>query len=270
MMTGTAGSEHRNEREEQAAGARVNVGTAERAISAVAGGALAVYGVRQRSLPGVLLAGIGAALIDRGLRGHCMVYQAMNIDTAHREPARPEEFFRRGIHVQEAVTINKPPEELYRFWRKLENLPRIMQHLEEVIVRDPTHSHWRATAPAGMHVEWDAEIINDEPNQTIAWRSLADAAVQNAGSVRFVPAPGDRGTEVHVTLDYLPPAGRIGSWFAKLFGEEPSQQVYDDLRRFKQVMEAGEVPTIEGQPAGAGRARDKAVAGMKPVEMQNA
>jgi uncharacterized membrane protein len=141
-----------------------------------------------------------------------------------------------------------------------------MDHLKAVTVQDDKRSHWVVKAPAGNEVEWDAEIINDEPNKTIAWRSLADACVANSGSVRFVPAPGDRGTEVHVVLDYLPFAGRIGVVIAKLFGQEPSQQIEEDLRQFKQVMEAGEVPTVEGQPAGNGRGRDRAVAGSKPLQ----
>jgi len=141
--------------------------------------------------------------------------------------------------VQQVVTIKKPPEELYRFWRDFTNLPRIMDHLESVTVEDGKRSHWRARAPAGNSVEWDAEIINDEPNRVIAWRSLENASVANAGSVRFIPAADNRGTEVRVTLDYIPPAGRAGAIVAKLFGEEPSQQVKDDLRRFKSVMENG-------------------------------
>jgi uncharacterized membrane protein len=190
----------------------------------------------------LILAGLGAVLVERGVRGHCAVYDALNLDTAHDEPARPEEYFNRGIHVQQVVTINKSPEELYRFWRDFTNLPRIMDHLESVTVQDGKRSHWRAKAPAGNTVEWDAEIINDEPNRIIAWRSLETASVANAGSVRFIPAPGKSGTEVRVTLDYIPPAGRAGAIVAKLFGEEPSQQVKADLRRFKSVMETGEVP----------------------------
>jgi uncharacterized membrane protein len=171
------------------------------------------------------------------------MYDALNFDTARGEPARPEEYFNRGIHVQQVVTVNKSPEELYRFWRDFTNLPRVMDHLESVTVEDGKRSHWRAKAPAGYTVEWDAEIINDEPNHLIAWRSLENATVANAGSVRFIPAPGDRGTEVRVTLDYIPPAGRVGAIVARLFDEEPSQQVKADLRRFKSVMETGEVPT---------------------------
>lgn len=250
--------------------ARVNVGGAERWASGLVGGALAVFGLRQRSLAGLAVAGVGAALVNRAVRGRCGVYGALNIDTAHREPARPEEYFSRGIHVEHSVTINKSPDELYRYWRDFNNLPRIMDHLESVKVQDEKRSYWVAKAPAGYKAEWDAEIINDEPNKLIAWRSLAEATVPNSGSVRFIPAPADRGTEIHVVLDYIPPAGRIGWLIARLFGQEPKQQVQEDLRRFKQFIETGEVPTIEGQPAGGGRGRDRVIAGERPLELQTA
>jgi uncharacterized membrane protein len=148
---------------------------------------------------------------------------------------------REAVNVHEVVTINRPASDLYAFWRNFSNLPRIMSHLESVEETGDRRSHWKATAPAGAKVEWDAEIVEDRPNELIAWRSLPDAQVPNAGSVRFVPAPGDRGTEVHVELRYDPPAGKLGKAVAKLFGEEPSQQIAGDLRRFKQVVETGEV-----------------------------
>jgi uncharacterized membrane protein len=245
---------------------RINIGATERWATGLGGGAIALYGLRQRSLSGLALGAIGAVMVNRSVRGHCSVYDKLNIDTAHKEPARPEEYYSRGIHVERSVTINKTPQELYRYWRDFSNLPRIMDHLKSVAVQDDKRSHWVAKAPAGYQVEWDAEIINDDPNKTIAWRSLAEASIANSGSVRFVPAPGDRGTEVHVTLEYIPPAGRIGVFIARLLGKEPGQQIQEDLRRFKQVMETGEVPTIEGQPAGGKRGRDRAIAGSRPLQ----
>jgi uncharacterized membrane protein len=146
-----------------------------------------------------------------------------------------------GIVVVEAITINRPRQEVYSFWHNFENFPRFMAHLESVQRVDDRRSHWKAKAPAGAAVEWDAETIEDRPNELIAWRSLPDAAVPNSGQVRFRDAPGNRGTEVIVELKYQPPGGRIGALIAKLFGEEPSQQVKGDLRRLKQVMEIGEV-----------------------------
>jgi uncharacterized membrane protein len=154
-----------------------------------------------------------------------------------------------GIRVRKAITINRSPEDLYRFWRDFENLPRFMRHLESVRVLDDGRSHWVARGPGGSRVEWDAEITLDVANQLIAWRSL-EGDVDTAGSVRFERAPGGRGAVVRVDMQYRPPAGAMGALIARLFGEEPEQQVPEELRRFKQVMEAGEIPTTEGQPQG--------------------
>ena len=156
------------------------------------------------------------------------------------------------MHLKKAITVNRAPEEVYRFWHDFRNLPRFMRHLEDVQVTGSRRSHWKAKAPAGMTVEWDAVVVDDRPNELIAWRSLEGADVDNSGSVRFTPAPGGRGTEVRVELDYAPPGGAVGATIAKLFGEEPEQQVQDDLRRFKQVLETGEVvyseATVHGRP----------------------
>ena len=151
-----------------------------------------------------------------------------------------------ATRVRKSLIINRPPEELYQFWRDFENLPRFMQHLESVRVTGEGRSHWVAKAPAGTTVEWDAEITEDRPNELIAWRSLEGADVENAGSVRFEPAPGNRGTIVRVEIEYNPPGGALGAAVAWLFGEEPGQQAQDALRCFKQVMETGEVVLSEG------------------------
>ncbi len=158
-----------------------------------------------------------------------------------------------NTYVAKSITIKRPVEEVYNFWRNFENLPQFMYHLESVEVRGSGRSHWVAKAPGGTTVEWDAETIEDVPNQRIAWRSLPDADVTNSGSVEFRRAPGDRGTEIHVEIRYEPPAGKLGTLVAKLFGEEPSQQVGDDLRRLKQVLETGEVVRSEASPEGQGR-----------------
>jgi uncharacterized membrane protein len=147
----------------------------------------------------------------------------------------------QGIRVRKSVTVNRPADEVYGFWRNFENLPRFMQHLESVQMTGDRRSHWQAKAPAGTTVEWDAETTEDRPNEVIAWRSVEGADVPNSGVVRFLRAAGGRGTEIHVDLRYEPPAGKLGALVAKLFGEEPSQQVEGDLRRFKQVLEVGEV-----------------------------
>ncbi len=147
--------------------------------------------------------------------------------------------------VRQSVTVNRPVEEVYAFWHNFENFPRFMAHVRSVSVSG-RRSHWVAKAPAGMTVEWDAEIVDDRENELIAWRSLEESDVQHSGKVRFVRAPGARGTEVRVDLAYMPPGGALGRALAKLFGEEPEQQVREDLRRVKQILEAGEIPISDG------------------------
>ena len=151
----------------------------------------------------------------------------------------------RGIRVEKAVTINSTAEQLYSFWRNFENLPRFMDHLQSVTVIDEKGSHWVARGPAHIKAEWDAEIINDIPNERIGWRSTEGSRVDNAGSVHFKRASGDRGTEVHVVLRYDPPGGVIGAAFAKLFGEDPAFQVQEELRKLKELIETGEIATNE-------------------------
>jgi uncharacterized membrane protein len=225
-----------------------NISDVERWISLAAGGVLAAYGLSRRSTGGVALALGGAALLYRGVMKHCPMYGAMGIDTSGQDCDAPAQEFspstpvKHGIVVQQAVTISRPREEVYSYWRNLENLPRFMDHLQEVRVLDEKRSTWVARAPGGGTVEWDAAITDERPNEMLAWHSARDAQVHNTGSVRFHDAPGGRGTEVKVVLQYTPPAGALGAAVAKLFGEEPSQQIADDLRRFKSILEAGEVP----------------------------
>lgn len=214
--------------ERSIAGAGQRGGRLTRWAPAAAGAALALYGLTRGSGGGLAVALVGGTLAYRSVK---------------RE--RP-----RTIEVDKSVTIDKPREEVFRFWRNLESLPRFMKHLDSVRATGDRRSHWVAKAPAGMTVEWDAEIIAEEENELIGWRSLEKAEVENAGTVRFREVPGGRGTEVHVSLRYNPPAGAIGAAFARLFGEAPEQQIEEDLRRLKQIMEAGEIATTEGQPAG--------------------
>ncbi|HEX2053542.1 MAG TPA: SRPBCC family protein [Actinomycetota bacterium] len=155
-----------------------------------------------------------------------------------------------GLKGRTAITVNKPAEDVYGYWHQFENLPTFMFHLESVTKRGDNLYHWVAKAPLGRKVEWDAEVVEDLPNQLIRWRSTEDADVPNSGSVRFAPAPGNRGTEVIVEIDYQLPGGAIGDSVARMFGEEPQQQMKDDLRRFKQVLETGEVVRSEGSPEG--------------------
>jgi uncharacterized membrane protein len=229
----------------------VNVGPTERTVSSIAGAAMAVAGLARRGVGGWVLAGLGGSLLVRGLTGHCNLYAALGIDTNDAPAATPEQYNKRGIQVVQVLTVDKTPTECYEFWRNFENLPRFMSHLQSVKVMDNNRSHWIAKGPAGSTVEWDAEIINEEPYALIAWRSLDGADVDNAGSVRFVPGPGGRGTQVKVVMDYIPPAGRIGAAIATLFGKNADHQIREDLRSFKRIMETGEVPTTAGQPRGA-------------------
>jgi uncharacterized membrane protein len=160
------------------------------------------------------------------------------------------------VEVREAFTILRSPEELYAFWRRLENLPRFMHHIESIEVIDETHSHWRVKAPGGKSVEWTAEIVRDEPGRAISWRTTSHPDIAHGGTVSFEPATGGRGTVVSVHLGYDAPGGKLGAGIAKLFGEEPRIQVREDLRRFKRLLETGEIPTIEGQTSG--RMKDRA------------
>ena len=148
----------------------------------------------------------------------------------------------RGSHVERTVTILRSPAELYAEWRDLERLPEIMSHVESVTPLVGLRSRWVVRGPGDTRVTWEAEIVADEPDRLIAWRSVGHADVEHAGSVRFTPAPGNRGTEVKVILTYAPPAGRLGAALATLLGRSPDQDIREDLRRFKQRMEAGEVP----------------------------
>ena len=155
-----------------------------------------------------------------------------------------------ALRIRKSIAINQRPEACYRFWRNVENFPRFMKHVDEVHALDGTRSHWTVRAPLGRHVEWTAELVSDVPSQQLGWRTLPGAEIDHAGVVRFVPASGERGTVVEIDLSYRAPLGKAGSRLAKLFGEEPSQQIEDDLRRFKQLIETGEIPTTIGQPAG--------------------
>jgi uncharacterized membrane protein len=215
-------------------------GDKERWASIIGGGALVLAGLQQRSLRGILTALAGGGLVYQGIQRKStlkQVEEAIGLDQV--------------IRVEKTVTIDRPAAELYSFWRNLENLPRFMRHLKSVQVRDEIHSHWVTNAPLNQTIEWDAVIVNDEPNHLIAWTSAEGAAIENSGFVRFQPATGNRGTEVKVVMEYQPPGGSLGAAIAKLFGEEPEQQIGDELNRFKQLMEAFEIATVEGQPKGA-------------------
>lgn len=230
-----------------------NVNNAERVASAVAGSALVAFGLKQGGLVGTVLTIMGGGLLHRGTTGHCYLYDAAGINT--NDPSKSTVFGKAPgvlsgrIHVKKAVTINRSPAELYQYWRDFENFPIFMQHLESVTKIDEKRSHWKAKAPLGTSVEWDAEMTSDVENQRIGWQSLEGADIPNTGTVEFRPTR-ERGTEVIVTMVYEAPGGKIGEWAAWALGEEPSSQVAKDLKRFKALMEAGTILTTEGQPSG--------------------
>jgi uncharacterized membrane protein len=154
------------------------------------------------------------------------------------------------MQLTASTTVTKTPDEVYGLWSDLERLPSFMAHLDEVRVTGPRTSRWRASAPFGKAVEWDAETTQDVPGRLIAWQSVDGADIDNSGEVRFMPVPGDRGTEIRVAVRYDLPGGALGKAAARYFGEEPHQQLDDDLRRFKQITETGEVVRSEGAPGG--------------------
>jgi uncharacterized membrane protein len=184
---------------------------------------------------GFLLAGFGVGLLYRGTLG---------VNTARRSEVA------RQVHVAKAVTINRSPQELFYYLRNVENLPRFSRYLHSVQTLDERQSHWVVKGPAGVVIEWDAEVFNEKENELIAWRSLPNSDVTNAGSIHLEAGPEKRGTVLKVVLNYNPPAGRLSVPVAKLLGLEPGQMIEEDLRRLKQLMEAGEIATIEGQPSG--------------------
>lgn len=210
---------------------------AERWASLIGGGALVLSGFKQRSLRGALLAIAGGGLVYHGATAQNSMQETLGMS--------------QSIKVEKTLTINRPAAELYAFWRNFENLPHFMKHLQSVSVTGDKRSHWVAKAPLGTSVEWDAEIIDEQENYLIAWTSVEGADIDNSGFIRFQAAPANRGTEVKVVMEYNPPGGAIGAAIAKLFGEEPEQQIGDDLRRFKMLMETGEIATTEGQPKGS-------------------
>ena len=263
-------------------GRYINVGDKERWLSIAGGAALALYALKRRSPASLALAAGGAALIGRGATGHSPVYQRLGVDTADPDAVRQNVLAAvlpsRKLEAERAYTIMRPRHELYAFWRNFENLPQFMEHLESVTVTSDGRSHWVTRAPIGKPISWDAEITEDvedrviryeekyvkigerqewdseiveqEPDRVIAWRSLPDSVVENSGQVHFSDAADGRGTMVRARIIYQAPGGKTAQEISRFFGESASQQLRDDLRRFKQVMEAGETPTTEGQPHG--------------------
>jgi uncharacterized membrane protein len=235
---------------------RKNVGETERLASMAGGAVLLLNGLfgPRRSRPLSFLTGAG--LVYRGFTGRCRVYEALGISTASRStredlmdspvavPAM------QGVKVEKSIAIQRSPAELFQFWKNLDNLPRVMRHLASVRETGNGTSHWVAYGPFQKKVEWDAEIYTEGENEFIAWRSLPGGDVDTAGSVHFRPLGDNRGTSVDVSLKYNPPGGKVAARIASLLGQGVEVEIEEDLRRFKALMEAGETPSVEGQPRG--------------------
>lgn len=235
----------------------INVGQTERLISMVGGGLLALYGLGRRGLSGVGLALLGGEMLRRGITGHCYLYQALDISTYEERPTVSKLPFRQGVKVRRSMTILRSPEELYRFWRDVENAPQYMRHVRSVTVTGDRTSHWVAETPNGTTIEWDSEITQDIPNQLLAWRAVGKALTGSGGEIRFARATGNRGTVVTVEMDFPPMGGALGVPIETLLARGPEMEVHENLRRFKELMEAGEIATIKGQPVGMGQFKSK-------------
>jgi uncharacterized membrane protein len=219
----------------------------ERALSVAAGLGLAIVGLERGRLAGMALTTMGAGLLWRGVTGRCHMYSALGVNTAEHNPATAVPA-QQGFKIERSITVQRPAADLYRFWRRLENLPQVMRHLKYVEAVDEQHSHWKAEGAFGADVEWDAEILNERENEMIAWRSLPGGDVDTAGSIRFKPLERNRGTEVTLSMKYNPPAGKVGAQIASLFGEGLESKLDEDLARFKEVMETGmaAAPAVSG------------------------
>jgi uncharacterized membrane protein len=237
-----------NDQTELRNGGYTNVGPFERALSAAAGAKMVRAGLaRANTATGKLIALTGAYLTYRGLSGHCSAYASLGAT----RPKRYRHFFPTEIRVRESIAIHRSTKDLYAFWRDLTNLPRVMCHVQEITIIDDRRSRWRVDGPAGGSIEWEALITRDEAERCIAWASIDGDYLQHHGAVGFEPLPGDRGTIVRVLLFYRPLGGAAGALLARAFRREPSQEIRDDLRRFKQLMETGEVASNAGPSARA-------------------
>lgn len=237
------------------AGDGKNVGGPERLASVAGGSVLALAGLKRGGLGGALAALAGAALLQRGATGHCAVYGTLGLSSAQDDtgsragvPTKVSTFD-TTVRVKTSTTVGRPADELYRFWRDYANATRFMSRIEHVRVDTPTRSRWTMRGPAGRTLEWDSEVTRDTPGEGFGWESLEGGDIANRGSVSF--APDTRGEETVVTyeIEFDPPGGALGAAVAGVFHDIPEQMARADLRRFKALMESGEIPTTEGQPS---------------------
>jgi len=222
----------------------INVGKPERVISAVGGAALTMLGLRSSGGAGLLMTLAGGAMLFRGITGYCFVNQAIGRDTAEEEDISAE--------IIRTITVERPRTEVYQFWRMLENLPRFMEHLDSVRQDGPQRSHWKAKIPGGLGtIAWDADIIREKENELIAWKSLPNSDIDNAGEVRFSDSPDGHGTIVQAVISYSPPVGSVGGLAAKMLNPMFRNMVEKDLRYFKRYMETGQDTHKHHQPLNA-------------------
>jgi uncharacterized membrane protein len=231
----------------------INLTPSERIVSTFGGAALAVMGLRNiGSIPGIATLLSGGYLLVRGLSGYCPITNRLN---------RPSTKQASAMEATGTFIINKPRSDVYAFWRKLENLPKFMQHLDEVKELDDAHSKWTAKLPGGVgHVSWDAQIVEDISGELISWSSLPGSTVDNAGEVRFKDAPGNKGTEIRTTITYRLPGGDLGSVAGKLFNPAVENMMREDLRSFQKLMDAGATPSPK---KGKSRKPDEALGNQK-------
>lgn len=226
-----------------------NISNTEAQISTLGGAALLLLGLSRGKLGGLLASVVGGSLLYRGMTRHCHLYESLGINTASSNPATaiPAQ---QGVKVERSTVINRSAEDLYRFWRDLENLPRIMPHLRRVEVLDQKRSHWQAEGPMGKLVEWDAEIITEREPEVLSWRSLPGGDLATAGSVHFKSLGSDRGTAVTVSLKYDPPAGKVGATVASILGYGLKREMEESLNCFRELMESSQVPATQTPPIG--------------------
>lgn len=219
-----------------------NVGDRERTISLLAGAGSLLVGLRRGGTHGLLMSALGGYLAYRGVTGHCPAYSYFGMNTS-----RPGDSLLSGrptsLHLTTGVTIERSPEELYQVWRDFTYLPTFMRYLNSVTPTGDSRTHWIADLPVAGQLEWDSEVVQDDPNERIAWRSVEDSDIEQRGEIRFQPAPGDRGTEVELDLHYAAPGGQLTKAAGSLINAVTEEVVREDLRRFKHLMESGEIPT---------------------------
>jgi uncharacterized membrane protein len=227
----------------------VNIGDGERLVSGLVGAWMVTRGLAKPAVKSFILAGSGMVLVYRAVTGRSRLYRKLHISgSIEGRRASASVPYQTGVKIEEAVTIAKSPSEVYQFWKNPENLPRFMTHVQSVSPLGPNRSHWIAKGRTGTTLEWDMEIINDQPGALIGWQSSPESHIRNAGSVTFRPLENGRGTEVKLTVEYKPAGGPLGAGVAALFGKDPKPQMIRDLRRLKQLMETGVITTAEGQP----------------------